>query len=134
MRRFAAWMVVVLVWGIAGCGEDIGQPVVIKGKVTLDGKPMEKALIGFAAISEGLPAKYRYKSAKTGADGTYTIEDVYQSEYMVQVTPSSTAPADATKAAVVQDPVAAKYGQDSPLRAQVAADKTEFNFDLTSAK
>lgn len=119
-----------------GCGKsvDLGSPVSVSGSVTLDGKPLAKAAVGFNAISKGLPAKYRYVSAFTDDGGNFTMERVYPAEYEVtlaQEDPSAPAIKDA---AVSGNPKLAKYAGNSPLRANVSAESTTFKLEATSGR
>lgn len=123
---------------LLGCGKsvDLGAPVKVTGSVTLDGKPLDKATVGFVALSKGLPAKYRYVSAVSDASGNFSIPSVYPAEYSVTLSQEApagggTAPADA---AVPGNPKLAKYGANSPLRATVSKDSTTFKLDATSGR
>lgn len=95
------------------------------------GKPVADANITFHG-SEKLPADLRDRMGKTDAQGMYKIADVYPGDYTVMVQKFQTGEVDPTKVTAegpASDPLA-KYGADSPLKASVAADKKEFNFDL----
>jgi hypothetical protein len=106
--------------------------VTVTGKVTLDGKPVEKARIIFHSVSGKLPAELRTVQADIAADGSYKLANVYPAEYMVQV--QDTTPPDAKMAAAEPAPSPLnKYGSESPLRAKVPSDKNEFNFELSGS-
>lgn len=127
-----------VVMALAGCGSSVspGEPVEASGVVTLDGSPLSNVTVGFTAITEGIPAQYRYTSATTETDGTFKVEKIYPAEYMVTLNDSEAfAPegaADAKVEAVAGNPKLAKYTNDSPLRAKVSDTETSFKFEATS--
>ncbi|WP_146447795.1 hypothetical protein [Bythopirellula polymerisocia] len=60
----------VLGWGLSllflvGCG---GKPASVSGIVTMDGKPLDKGMVGFAPVSGGMRA-----AGKIQSDGSYTL-------------------------------------------------------------
>lgn len=121
----------------AGCGPGLGTPHTVTGKITYQNEPLSHATINFAA-QEGIPAEHRFKSATTGADGTYKIENVYPAEYQVAVIPAE-ASVEPTEdpGAMPAEPTGGKhplmkYANDSPLRAKVEDGKTNFDFNLDS--
>jgi hypothetical protein len=61
----------VAVLGGAGCGKTVG----IKGKVTLDGQPVEGASVQFVPIGEGQPA-----FGTTDASGVFTLSTFKQGD------------------------------------------------------
>ncbi|HWL10610.1 MAG TPA: hypothetical protein VNQ76_19545, partial [Planctomicrobium sp.] len=136
--RTLAVILTVLTFLSPGCSQErrLPTPVQVTGTITFEGKPVDSVNVLFAAISEGLPGKYRYAEAKTNASGEYTVPKIYPAEYMVQVikVDPSAAPADAEQGPAV--PLAsaefAPYGSESPLRAVVNSDATQFDFELKS--
>ena len=139
--KFAALPAIVcsvVMLACTGCGKsaDLGAPVKVTGTVTLDGKPLDKATVGFNALSKGLPAKYRYVSATTDASGNFTMDSVYPAEYSVnlnQAAEAGAAPA-APDAAIAGNPKLAKYNTNSPLRANVSKDSTTFKLEAKSGR
>ena len=123
-----------LVLGCSG-GPKLGKPVTVQGKVTLNGKPQDKITVGFIALG-GIPADHKTKTAETNAEGKYSIDKVYPAEYMVTLQDASSTKVDPALATAVPTNTSplAKYGGDSPLRAQVAAGKTTFDFDVPPAQ
>lgn len=122
----------------AGCGKSVspGEPVAATGVVTLDGAPLSNVTVGFTAITEGIPAKYRYTSATTEPDGTFSLEKIYPAEYMVTLNDSEAAAPEGGEGkveAVAGNPKLAKYANDSPLRAKVSDPDQSFKFEATSA-
>lgn len=77
MSMVRSWSVLVplLLVGVAGCGGapslKLKDPVSAKGTVTLDGKPLAKALIYF--IPDGLKVKGPGSTAITDDSGNYTL-------------------------------------------------------------
>lgn len=117
----------------SGCsrGPNLGDPVAVSGKITRKGQPLGNVTVGFITTSEGVPGPYRYASTKTTAEGTYEIAKVYPGSYTVSVVLDTPAPDDSGKVeAKPGDPVMAKYGVDSPLKAEVFAGQQEFTFDI----
>jgi predicted small lipoprotein YifL len=76
MSRLASTLLVVLL--IAGCGT--GGPTIapVSGVVTLDGKPVEGAAVGFIAVGDGPVA-----NGSTDAQGRYTLTCMNQSGAVV---------------------------------------------------
>ncbi len=58
------WIVMSLFW-LAGCG---GKPASVSGIVTLDGKPLDKGMVGFAPVNGGMRA-----AGKIQSDGSYSL-------------------------------------------------------------
>jgi hypothetical protein len=116
-----------------GGGPDLGKPLTVQGKITLDGKPQDKITVAFIALG-GLPAEHKSKSSATNAEGKYTFEKVYAAEYMVTLQDSAAPKVDPAMAPAEPKDASplAKYSGDSPLRAKVSADKTTFDFELTT--
>ncbi|MFM9959752.1 MAG: hypothetical protein ACKV2Q_00830 [Planctomycetaceae bacterium] len=127
-RKFSGMLVVLLACGVYGCGNEHGTPVVVTGKVTLGGMPVEKARIIFHASDNKLPAELRTVMAELKPDGSYSLDKVYLTEYAVMF--ESTVAADATKSAIPVPSPLTPYGPGSKLRAKVTADKTKFDFEL----
>jgi hypothetical protein len=133
-RSRSAILTAILTSACLGCGskEDLPKPVAVTGKVTSDKKPMSGVTVGFTAISKGLPARYRYVQSTTDAEGNYSMATVYPAEYQVTLNKAGAAApeADPQKVAVnPADPELAKFGIDSPLRANVSSTATKFDFD-----
>lgn len=133
-RFLSRWSVAAIaVAAAAGCSSEpkLPEPVAVSGKITSATKPLDSVTVGFAAISKGLPAKYRYAQAVTNAEGAYSIPAVYPGEYLVTLTKGTgDANADPQKVSVnPADPELAKFGPDSPLRANVSAAAKTFDFD-----
>lgn len=138
MRRAAVLILIAIPGLICGCGDDttagLGDPVSISGKFTLDSKALADTEVEFYNSGGKTPAKYRRYTATTGADGAYQIAEIYPAEYTVSVIPKESSVIDEQggASATATDPLA-KYGAESPLRAAVSAEKTTFDFDLTSS-
>lgn len=96
---------------------------------------MDKATVGFNALSKGLPAKYRYVAATTDANGNFTMENVYPAEYSVNLNQAADTGAPAAQdAAIAGNPKLAKYNTNSPLRANVSKDSTNFKLEAKSGR
>lgn len=73
MRALALSMVAGLVFIVSGCGGDgLPKPVPAGGKITLNGNPVEGALVTFH--SKG--GSGRSATGKTGPDGTFKLTTV----------------------------------------------------------
>lgn len=123
---------------ISGCGQkgpDLGKPVNVSGKLTLDGEPLSNVTVNFYNSGPGAPPEFRSFSGTTGPDGSYSIEKVYPADYTVSVQPGQGGGEYAAEesAAEGQGPLA-KYQTESPLRATVSESQTTFDFELTSGK
>lgn len=119
---------------LQGCGSEHGSPVDVSGKITNGAEPVANAQVTFHSLNTEIPAVDRTKTAQTDAQGAYSISGLYPSEYMVRVEkplPANQDPGMAPAESATDDPLA-KFGADSPLRANVAEDKTTFDFDLAS--
>jgi hypothetical protein len=134
LEVLAAVVCSAVVMAITGCGEtaSLGEPVDVTGSVILDGQPLPNVTVGFSAITEGIPAKYRYATADTESDGSFAIPKVYPAEYMVTLNDSAADHESAKVEAVAGNPKLAKFSANSPLRAKVSDTEREFKFDVTS--
>lgn len=131
-RKLSGLLLILWACGISGCGNSYGTPIAVTGKITLAGQPVTKARIIFRSSDTKLPGELGTLVAELKPDGTYSIEKVYPSEYVVML--ESTGGMDATKSAVPPPSPLASYGATSTLRAKVAADKKVFDFDLPASK
>lgn len=128
LRDRTVFVLVLLACGLIGCGENYGTPVTVTGKVTVAGKPVEKARIIFRANDKKLPGELATVVSELKPDGTYSVEKVYPAEYTVML--ETTEVMDATKGAEPPPNPLSAYGPTSALRAKVAADKKQFDFEL----
>lgn len=137
--RFAAFVVLLglstFLVGQSGCSSGPKPPPMAKvsGKIIRQGKPMPPVTVGFTALSGGIPAEYRYVSAKTDAGGNYAIESLPEAEYLVSIVEDVPAPEvgpGGKVVAAVGSPKLLKYAHDSPLRTTVKAPGVEFNYDI----
>lgn len=128
--KLGSWFVLALVVSVVslGCGRgpliDPSTAVTIHGTVTRGGKPFPLGEISFHSLSN--PERGMVFTSEMDSEGKYNIEGVPPGEYQVRIAlvmPEGSA-----------DPALAKYHKDSPLRAQVSADKTAFDFDLSDGK
>jgi hypothetical protein len=70
---FFSLALVFCVVTVVGCGDGNKlKTYVVKGKITLEGEPLEGAQVIFTPVQEGGEA--RSASGTTGADGTYTLQ------------------------------------------------------------
>ena len=113
--------------GVSGCGAGDRPPLgAVHGRITLDGKPLTGARVGFAPQSGG-----RESSGVTDAEGNYElkyIRDVMGAKIGAHTVRISTA----HDRARTTETVPARYNVNSTLQKQVAAGDNVINFDLTT--
>lgn len=151
--RLATLTLGALVIGLAvGCGESEPPPpmpsslVMVTGKVTLDGQPLEGAMLIFFPQSTGGVMGYgvtdstgNYAMETRGADGP--VPGIGSGSYRVMVSrflkPDGTAPLDPSEPPAnsgARESLPPQYSSptDSKLRAVVGASGGQFNFDVKS--
>lgn len=128
--------------GLAGCGGapgETGPPrMALTGKVTLDGQPVSSGTISFLPPSEMtalrvsggqiIDGAYSVPKEKGANAGTYRVE-------IRALKPSGKKMKDPDMGGeidVMVESIPAKYNEKSELTAEVAPDKTTFDFDLRS--
>lgn len=128
-----SWLLCTLIF--AGCGGETGPVTVpIKGKVTLDGKPVEKGTITFepsdgkggaysAAIESGAYAtnvELGPKRVRISAVKVIGRRKVYEGSK------------DSPEEDITQELIPPKYNSESTLDRELKAAAEDVNFDLTS--
>ena len=123
----------------AGCGGDKVAPV--SGRVTLDGKPLADAHVGFQPMAEGGKMDAGGGSyAITDADGKYTLRLVesdragavvgkHRVEINIRGQDDDT---DRRGKGIPRPVVPPRYNRDSELTRDVPSGGAVFDFDLTS--
>ncbi len=113
--------------GVSGCGSGDRPPLgTVHGKITLDGKPLAGASVGFVPKSGG-----RESSGVTDAEGNYElkyIRDIMGAKVGAHTVRISTAHDRARKT----ETVPARYNVKSTLQKEVAAGDNVIDFDLTT--
>jgi len=112
-----------------GCGGDaaVGK---VHGTVTLDGKPLPKAVVTFMPAGGG-----RQSSGFTDADGRYQLwflrdrMGAQVGKHKISIHTSGTEETDETGE---EERAPAKYNTKTTLEREVAGGDNEFNFDLSS--
>jgi hypothetical protein len=107
----------------------------VSGKITMGSEPVADAQVTYHSLNNEIPAAERTKTARTDAQGAYSVSGLYPSEYVVRVEkplPANQDPGMAAAEPVAADDPLAKFGADSPLRANVSEEQTSFDFDLAS--
>jgi hypothetical protein len=116
----------VLLLSFAGCGKTGADVAPVTGRITLDGKPLEKADIVFQPDGSKPPS-----SGRTDADGRYQL--VYKRGVMGGMVGSNTVRITISSDVVPNPPnIPARYNAESELTKEVKTGQNEFNFDLTS--
>ncbi|MEQ1830635.1 MAG: carboxypeptidase-like regulatory domain-containing protein [Pirellula sp.] len=119
-------MMASLFFLLSGCGSDLST---VKGKVTLDGTPVENAFVEFVPKGKGTPSYGR-----TDKDGNYYLayslekNGAAPGEYAVRI---STADVGDVGRASIPERVPDRYNRKTELSAEVKANQSSvFNFDL----
>lgn len=138
---FLRWIsfVAVLI-AISGCGSEPAykgpQRFALSGKVTLDGAPVDGGTISFLSM-----APKANPSGGPISAGTYTVPEerganaeMYRVEIRWLKPTGEKVKDDDTGGMidVVKEVIPAKFNTQTELKADVKADKTTFNFDLSS--
>jgi hypothetical protein len=111
---------------VLGCGKGGPDVAPVKGRVTLDGQPLEMADIVFQPNDGGSPS-----TSRTDTDGTYEL--LYKRGVVGARTGEHTVRIGFTSALVKNPPnIPAEYNTASKLRADVKRGDNEFNFALKS--
>jgi hypothetical protein len=129
------WPTVCILLALAATGCQREQPRGIVGAVTLDGKPLDEAVILFVPLEPG--------QKKTGApivDGRYELAKevgILPGNYRVEVADNPPLNAathrDAMQRKSSRRPFPHRYSTDSPLTLELTRDDdNEFNFELES--
>ena len=137
LRTAAVVLAVGLAAVTAGCG---GGSSTVRGKVTLDGKPIEAGLISFvptegttgpsagASINQG---EYDIRNDPLPVAGKYRVEIKAQKKTGKKVPVGSPAP-PGTMADETVEAVPPRYNTKSTLREELKGGSNVINYDLTS--
>lgn len=110
---------------IGGCRRSGPEIAPVSGRVTLSGKPLEKADVVFQPESGKPPA-----SARTDADGHYEL--AYKRGVMGGPVGQNLVQISVSREIVHNPPkIAAKFNSKSELHREVKAGQNEFDFDVT---
>lgn len=131
-RKALAFVVALELLFVAGCGPAAKPSGTLHGKVTFEGKPVEKARIEIRAPKTG-----EAFAAVIGSGGTYMIDRVTTGEYLAVITPVVDVPvAGASKEPppkpAERDEIPAKYrtADKSELKVTVKSGDTTFDVDM----
>jgi hypothetical protein len=117
---------VILMACLAGCTKTGSELAPVTGRITLDGKPLEKADIVFQPDSSKPPA-----SGRTDANGRYEL--VYKRGVLGGVVGSNTVQITISSDVVANPPnIPARYNTETELKKEVKPGPNEFNFELTT--
>lgn len=133
-KKLLATVLLLAPVALVGCGKggpDLGKPVEISGKVTMDGKPSAGVQVLLTRTTPGGAAKDRDFMAKTDENGDYKLPGVYPASYLVRVTELKQE--DPQKILAFDSGPYVKYGSEaSGLTADVQESQRDFSFNLTS--
>lgn len=121
-------IVVVLLTLIAGCGQRGPQTAPVRGRVTLDGRPLAGADIQFQPAGAGRPSRGR-----TDSDGRYEL--MFKRGQPGAIVGEHTVRIWVSREVVPNPPIiAAKFDTQSELRREVKSGNNEFDFEVTTEK
>jgi hypothetical protein len=131
LRGLVSAVLVAVLGLVVGCGDaNLGR---VRGTVTLDGQPLEGAMVTFAPVEGGRPA-----AGRTDARGRYQL--VYSrdaggamiGEHLVTITTYDERPGENGEDQIIAERVPARYNAKSELKRTVEAGSNEINFELES--
>jgi len=110
---------------ISGCRKSGAELAPVSGRVTLAGKPLEKADVVFQPDNGKPPA-----SGRTDAEGRYEL--AYKRGVMGGPVGQNTVRIGVSRELVRNPPkIAAKFNSQSELHREIKAGQNEFDFDVT---
>ena len=119
---------------VVGCsGPDLGTPVDVSGKLTVEGKPVEKIHVSFTFSGEGRPAEFRNFRGTSNAQGEYQITGMYPGSYLVSFAAEEGELPEGEDVPAEQTGPLANVDLEGRT-ADVSADSTTFDFDLKSSR
>ncbi|MFM7097457.1 MAG: hypothetical protein ACKO16_08595 [Gemmataceae bacterium] len=119
---------VMLIIGVCGCGGNIAT---VSGKITIDGKTLDKGDIGFHQ-SEGAAVS----TTRINADGSYKLgpdSNTPPGKYNVVIIANEVKVGNGPGSVpmpITITPLAYSEKEKTPLKAELKAGPNEFNFDL----
>jgi hypothetical protein len=109
-----------------GCGKSGPELAPVSGRVTLSGRPLEKADVVFQP-DDGKPPAF----GRTDAEGRYEL--AYKRGVMGGPVGQNTVQIRVSRELVRNPPkIAARFNSKSELRREVKAGQNEFDFDVTT--
>ncbi len=143
VSRFAAHFracLGLLVLGIAGCGNDLGNRQEISGVVTLGGQPLDGGAIEFTPLEIPHSDGAQTKSGAPIMQGKYIIpagQGLVPGKYRVRITAGTPTPQAApgelpgpTFGPPSKERIPADYNTQSQLEATVTSGRNEFDFQI----
>lgn len=116
---------------VAGCGSD-SDLAAVRGKVTLDGQPLEDAIVEFQPMSaDGSPS-----SGRTDADGQYELMHTFDTpgaipgEHVVTIRTAGTFFDDEGNEFEREESVPARYNTDTELKRTIDSGSNTIDFEL----
>jgi hypothetical protein len=126
---------------LAGCGGGPGKTVPVSGQVTLDGKPLAKALVTFVpAARPGVKERLPSSLGTTGEDGRYSLvlntdsktSGAVMGKHQVMITVGAEGSSGDTKPTFHKQ-LPEKYNRKTELTCDVPdGGRADANFDLKS--
>ena len=130
MKALTPLINVVLLFGLCGCGANVST---ISGKVTIDGKILDKGDIGFHQ-EEGVVVS----TTQINQDGSYKIgaeANTLPGNYKIVIIANEVSIGKGPGSVPMPTritPLAYSSKEQTPLKAELKAGSNEFNFDLKS--
>ena len=116
----------------AGCNSDAPEVAPVEGTVTLDGQPIEGAMVRFSPVAGGRPS-----AGRTDSDGWYELvysremNGALPGEHVVRISTYVEGDPESGDEGVPER-IPAKYNLDSELKREVKADDNVIDFKLDS--
>lgn len=132
IRQFGVLFVFGLLASLGCGGPSYGTPVKVTGKILVAGQPAKEVRVIFQSNDGKLPADKRFATATVGADGAFTMDTVYPSEYTVMLESAAPPPADPGSASAVPKsnlPVD-ENGAAKTVKITVPNEKNEYTIDF----
>ena len=130
MKALTSLINVVLLFGLCGCGANVST---ISGKVTIDGKILDKGDIGFHQ-AEGVVVS----TTQINQDGSYKIgaeANTLPGNYKIVIIANEVSIGKGPGSVPMPTritPLAYSSKEQTPLKAELKAGSNEFSFDLKS--
>jgi hypothetical protein len=123
--QFCCWLLLLGLL-ISGCRKSGPELAPVSGRITLSGKPLEKADVVFQPENGKPPA-----SGRTDAEGRYTL--AYKRGVMGGLVGQNTVQISVSRELVRNPPkIAAKFNTQSELHREIKPGENEFDFDVTT--
>lgn len=139
-RAVPSWACLgILVLGIAGCADELGDRQEISGVVTLQGQPLDGGSIEFTPLDSPQPGGVETRSGAPIVQGKYVVpraQGLVPGNYRVRITAGTPTPdlqpgeLPGPTGAPSKERVPAKYNTQSQLEATITSGPSTFNVEI----